>query len=63
MFPPLCFVDISSGIVPEDSKNILQENLHSEEFNIISSSSSDDIQIKFKIVEFFQNAKITAAKI
>lgn len=24
MFPPLCFVDISSGIVPEDSKELLR---------------------------------------
>lgn len=60
MFPPLCFVDISSGIVPEESKNILEDSLSSEEFDIISSS--DNIQIKFKIVEFFQNAKILATK-
>ena len=24
MFPPLCFVDISSGVVPDDSKEILE---------------------------------------
>jgi len=27
MFPPLCFVDISSGIVPEESKEILRWKL------------------------------------
>ena len=26
MFPPLCFVDISSGIVPEESKELIQNN-------------------------------------
>lgn len=30
MFPPLCFVDVSSGIVPDSSKEILEENLDSE---------------------------------
>ena len=30
MFPPLCFVDVSSGIVPDGSKEILEENLDSE---------------------------------
>lgn len=30
MFPPLCFVDVSSGIVPDSSKQILEENLDSE---------------------------------
>ena len=29
MFPPLCFVDISSGIVSEDSKKMLEEELSS----------------------------------
>ena len=30
MFPPLCFVDVSSGIVPDSSKELLEENLDSE---------------------------------
>ena len=30
MFPPLCFVDVSSGVVPDSSKEILEENLDSE---------------------------------
>ena len=32
MFPPLCFVDVSSGVVPEDSKEMLENNLSEEEF-------------------------------
>lgn len=62
MFPPLCFVDVSSGVLPNESKEILEEGLSSEEFNIISETSSDDVKIKFKIVELFQKAKITTAK-
>ena len=46
MFPPLCFVDISSGVVPEESKEVLQDNLTEEEFALISDKSSDEIQFK-----------------
>ena len=61
MFPPLCFVDITSGIVPEDSKEILQDNMPEEEYALISDNSSLDIKFKFKILEFFnQNGLIVA---
>lgn len=63
MFPPLCFVDITSGIVPEESKKYLQENMKEEEYALISDNSSLDIKFKFKILEFFnQNGLITAKK-
>ena len=63
MFPPLCFVDISSGVVPNESKEYLQENMSEEEFALISDNSSPDIQFKFKILEFLnQNGLITAKK-
>ena len=63
MFPPLCFVDISSGIVPEDSKEIMEENLSEEEFALVSDQNNAEIQFKFKILEFFnKNGLITAKK-
>lgn len=62
MFPPLCFVDISSGIVPEESKEVLQDNLTEEEFALISDKSSDEIQFKFKLLEFFNNNDLITAK-
>lgn len=59
LFPPLCFVNSSTGIVPEDSKTILKENINSESYEIISegnkSKNTSDIKIKFKIIEFFNN--------
>lgn len=58
MFPPLCFVDISSGIVPEESKEIMKENLSEEEYNLISENN-DGFQIKFKLVEVLQNLSIS----
>lgn len=54
MFPPLCFVDVTSGIVPESSKDQLKENMSSEDYSIISSDNSLT-EFKFKIVELFKN--------
>ena len=62
MFPPLCFVDISSGIVPEESKEQLKNNLSEEEFALVSSEKTQDIKFKFKILEFFANDRFTTAK-
>ena len=58
MFPPLCFVDMSTGIVPDESKETIQENLPKEEYAIISKSNNSNINFKFKLVEFFYNNKI-----
>lgn len=58
MFPPLCFVDMSTGIVPDESKETIQENLPEEEYAIISKSNNSNINFKFKLVEFFYNNKI-----
>lgn len=60
MFPPLCFVDITSGVVPEESKENLKENLDEEEYSVISEDDSA-IQFKFKIVEFFKNLNFKLA--
>ena len=61
MFPTLCFVDLENGVVPEDSKSNLQDNLKEEEYNLISSNNLE-FKLKFKLVEFFENAKIIMAK-
>ena len=62
MFPPLCFVDISSGIVPDESKETLQKNLSEEEFALISDKSNSEIKFKFKLLEFFNNNGLITAK-
>ncbi len=62
MFPPLCFVDVSSGVVPDSSKELLEENMSEEEYNLITDSSNNsDLSFKFKIVELFENIKIKLA--
>ena len=52
LFPPLCFVDISSGIIDDNSKESLKETLSNEEFSIITSNN-ETFNLKFKIVEMF----------
>ena len=61
MFPPLCFVDVTSGIVPEESKETIKESLSNEEYKLLSENSSE-ISFKFKIVEMFQNIGIKLAQ-
>ena len=54
LFPPLCFIDISSGYLEDEDKEILEKNLSEEEFMLISSSSPD-IKLKFKILELLNS--------
>lgn len=63
MFPSLCFVDISSGVVDEDAKENLEENLEIESFALISDDKKPNIKFKFKLIEFFaENRFFTANK-
>lgn len=62
MFPSLCFVDMSSGIVPEESKEELQNVLSDEEYAIISNNSDYGIKFKFKLLEIFANNGLITAK-
>lgn len=62
MFPPLCFVDVSSGIVPDESKETMKSDLSDEEFSLISDNEDSNVKFKFKLIEWFQNVKIMTAK-
>jgi len=62
MFPSLCFIDISSGIIEEDSKNLLEDNMSDESYTIVSDHSNNVVKFKFKILEFFGIKNITTAK-
>lgn len=64
LFPPLCFVDVTHGTVPDSVKQSLKTALTDEEYGIITSADNDKeipIKIKFKVVEFFQDSKIKFA--
>ena len=64
MFPPLCFVDDSKGEMEEEYMDVLKDELSSEEMDIILASDTEaeiPVEIKFKIVEIFQDSKIKLA--
>lgn len=50
LYPPLCFVDVSYGIVPDDSKIMLKNILDEDEYNLITESS--DTTFRFKYLSF-----------
>lgn len=53
MFPSLCFIDISSGVVDDEAKENLEDNLENESYSIISDNKKTNIKFKFKLIEFF----------
>lgn len=62
MFPSLCFIDISSGIVDDEGKESLENNLSDESYNIISDTNNSEMKFKFKIIEFFAENGLFTAK-
>lgn len=61
LFPPLCFVDVTHGTIPDQVKNELKSALTDEEYSIVTSAELDSeipVRIKFKVVEFFQDSSI-----
>ena len=54
LYPSLCFIDASSGILPESSKEELKNILPSEEYSLITEDTPT-YNFKFKLVELFSN--------
>ena len=65
MFPPLCFTEDAKGKLDDEYIGILKEELSEEEFKIIINDGEKEIpvEIKFKIVEIFQESKIKIASL
>ena len=62
MFPPLCFIDVTSGVVPEESKEILKENMNEEDYALVSKSDTKpEITFKFKVLELFAKSGFMTA--
>ncbi len=60
LFPPLCFIDATRCVIPEETKRGLKDMLTEDEYNLITSANRDGeipVKIKFKIVEWWQNSK------
>ena len=62
MFPPLCFIDVTSGVVPDESKEDLQNNMSEEDYALVSDNDTPEIKFKFKLLEFFTNSGLITAK-
>ena len=60
MFPTLCFVDVSSGSLDNESKEVLESSLDDEEYDLVTEDNFM-VSLKFKIVEFFEDIKINLA--
>lgn len=63
MFPPLCFTEDTKGKLDEEYISLLKEELSEEGMEIIINDGENEIpvEIKFKIVEIFQESKIKLA--
>lgn len=48
LYPPLCFVDASTGVVPNSSKEMLKESLTEKEYDTV-------VQYRFKYLTFLNN--------
>ena len=50
LFPALCFTDVSNGVISDNAKTLLKENLNDEEYNLLIKKTPK-IKLKFKIIE------------
>jgi stage II sporulation protein R len=65
MFPPLCFIDIAHGVVPEQTMEQLKESLNEEEYKLLTAAKTEEevpIKLKFKLVEIAKSMNMRIAK-
>lgn len=53
LYPPLCFVDVTHGIVPDESKNMLKNILDEYEYELVTTGEVDT-EFRFKLFEIFR---------
>lgn len=52
MYPPLCYIDAASGVVPLEGKEQLQQELTERQYKLIVANNQEKrYQVKFKIVD------------
>ncbi|KAB3540956.1 stage II sporulation protein R [Alkaliphilus pronyensis] len=60
MFPPLCFIDVKSGLIDEDTKSQLKEVLTEEEYELVMSDVGENqlpLQLRSKIWDWLKASK------
>lgn len=66
MFPPLCFIDIAHGVVPEQTMDKLKESLTEDEFKLLTAAKTEEevpVKLKFKVVEVAKSMNMKITKI
>lgn len=66
MFPPLCFIDVAHGVVPEKTMKELKTSLTDEEYRLLLStrgSGEVPVKLRFKILELAKTMNLKLAKI
>jgi stage II sporulation protein R len=56
LFPPLCFIDATHGVLPDSAKQNLKNELSTDQYDIITAPENKEdipIKVKFKILELF----------
>ena len=51
MYPPLCYLDVATGVVLLEGKEQLQNELNNEQYQLITDQADKKYEIKFKLVE------------
>lgn len=53
LYPPLCFVDVTTGVVPDESREELQEVLTDEDYAGLAGQSCE-VQFRFRLLEWWK---------
>lgn len=53
LYPPLCFVDVSHGVVDEDGEKMLSDTLSTKEYNAVCQDST--VTYRFKYLKFLNH--------
>lgn len=51
LYPPLCFVDVTHGVVPDSSKQMLKNVLDEDEYEAVTNVE-DNVGYRFKVLEW-----------
>lgn len=66
MFPPLCFIDVAHGVVPEETMKELKSSLTEEEYRLLVSEKQPGempVKLRFKILEIAKTVNLKFARI
>lgn len=51
MYPPLCYIDAASGVVPLEGKEQLKQNLNDQQYKLVLDNKDKRYVIKFKVID------------